>query len=284
VRRGRTHPLSLVAERALDEHDAERAWGCLRPHLRLWWVELDVQEDARRELAGLLSPAERRRAVAFRFDRDRRRFEVARASLRLLLGLQMDVSAANVGIVAGPRGKPCLADPATNLSFNVSHADEAALVCMSAGLEVGVDLEAMREIPDAVALAQRYFSPSEAVFVSSGAEREQAGRFLGCWTRKEAVVKGVGDGLSMPLGGFSVPLLSPVGAVGFADESAARWLVAGFPLGGGYLAAVAARLPPAAEAAALKPLAPYASARVRLEHCRPVDLSAVLGRDSGGGR
>jgi 4'-phosphopantetheinyl transferase len=143
-------------------------------------------------------------------------------------------------------------------------------VCISRALDVGVDVEALREIPDAVALAQRYFSPSEAAFVSGGGETEQAARFLACWTRKEAVVKGVGAGLLMPLDGFSVPLSRAVGSVSLAAE---RWIVAGFPLGDAYVGAVAARLPPMA---VVCPDAPDASGDARLAHCRRVDLAAVL--------
>jgi 4'-phosphopantetheinyl transferase len=149
---------------------------------------------------------------------------------------------------------------------------------------VGVDVEAMREIPDAVTIAQRYLTASEAAFVSGGAEKEQAERFLACWTRKEAVVKGVGEGLSMPLDRFSVPLSSRVGAVSFADASAERWIVACFPLGDTHVAAVAARPPLTTGSVPVPPHGPDPSADVRLAHCRSVDLSAVLRRDSGGCR
>ena len=153
-------------------------------------------------------------------------------------------------------------------------------MCTSWALEVGVDVEAMREFPDAVALAQRYLSPSEAAFVSGGGETRQSSGCLTCWTRKEAVVKGLGAGLSMPLDSFSVPLSSAVGVVSFASASAARWIAAGFPLGDAYVAAVAAHLPPAPGSATVYPPARDASTDPRLRHCRPINLSAVLRRNS----
>jgi 4'-phosphopantetheinyl transferase len=180
--------------------------------VRLWRVELDVGGEAEAGLREQLSPDEVARAERFAKPRDRSRFVVARGTLRALLGSFLDERPGAVPLEEGPSGKPRLADSEHGLHFNVSHSGDLALICIAECGEVGVDLEAVRPVPSAVPIARRYFTPEEASFVegrrpdgddgAAGVDR----RFLFCWTRKEALAKAVGAGLSLDLRGFAVPL------------------------------------------------------------------------------
>src|SRR5262245_2751365 len=126
-------------------------------------TRLDVGPEAVRASATLLSDAERQRAGRFAFDRDRRRFTVARAQLRRLLSARLGVRPETVELVCGAHGKPALAQhfAASGLRFNVSHSDDFAVYAFASGREIGVDVEAIRVIHDADDMAAQFFSRRE---------------------------------------------------------------------------------------------------------------------------
>ena len=171
-------------------------------------TRLAAAPDAVRASAGLLSDAERHRARRFAFDRNASRFIVARARLRELLAVRLGVRAERVEFEYGAHGKPALsrrfAD--TGLHFSVSHCDDIATYAFSWSGAVGIDVESVRVMSDADDIAARFFSRREnATYQTLDPDDKPVG-FFNCWTRKEAVVKALGDGLSMPLDRFDVTL------------------------------------------------------------------------------
>ena len=144
-----------------------------------------------------LSPAERQRALRLRFERHRRRFIVTRARLRQLLAERLGVKPDAIEIAYGSNGKPKLQH--RGLHFNVAHCDDVALFAFSHAAEIGVDIEAIRPIREADAIAAQFFSPRENQAYAAAAPRDKPLAFLRCWTRKEALVKALGAGLFMPL-------------------------------------------------------------------------------------
>lgn len=146
-----------------------------------------------RPLEQLLTQEERRRAAAFAFERDRRRFVAARARLRRLLGERLGVAPRAVRILYNPRGKPQLAPGYDrDLRFNLAHSGELAVYAFADGADVGIDVEALREVEDAGDIAARAFSAGER-------RAWRAFGFLYCWTRKEAYLKALGLGLQQDL-------------------------------------------------------------------------------------
>jgi 4'-phosphopantetheinyl transferase len=171
-------------------------------------TRLDVGPEAVRALATLLSDAERQRAGRFAFDRDRRRFIVARAQLRRLLSARLGVRPETVEFVYGAHGKPALARhfADSDLRFNVSHSDDFAVYAFAPVREIGVDVEAIRVIREADDMAAHFFSRSEnEAYLALDASDKPLG-FFNCWTRKEAFIKALGDGLYYPLDRFDVSL------------------------------------------------------------------------------
>jgi 4'-phosphopantetheinyl transferase len=160
------------------------------------------------DLKSCLSGHERRRSQRFASERDSRRFIVARARLRQLLGARLGISASAVGFSYGPHGKPQLSQQfaEANLRFNLSHSCDVAVYGFSIGRELGVDVEALRPLPDADDIAARFFSRTEYQAFSRLAEIDRTEGFFNCWTRKEAVVKALGDGLHYSLQTFDVSL------------------------------------------------------------------------------
>jgi 4'-phosphopantetheinyl transferase len=163
------------------------------------WLHAGPEEV--RSLRPRLSDSERRRADRFRFERDRRRFIVARARLRELLAARLDVAPQAIELAYGKNGKPGLAQRYAHSGwrFNVAHCGDVAVYAFSRDSDIGVDIEAIRPVCEADAIAARFFSRREYAAYSALAPRDRPLGFLECWTRKEAVVKALGDGLSMPL-------------------------------------------------------------------------------------
>jgi 4'-phosphopantetheinyl transferase len=171
-------------------------------------TRLDVVPEAVRASAELLSDAERQRASCFVFDRDRRRFTVARARLRRLLSARLGMRPESVELVYGAHGKPALARrcAGSDLRFNVSHSDDVAVYAFSPGREIGIDIESVRVIRDAEDIAVRFFSRRENEAYRALDPRDRPLGFFNCWTRKEAFIKALGGGLSYPLDRFDVSL------------------------------------------------------------------------------
>jgi 4'-phosphopantetheinyl transferase len=173
-------------------------------------TRLAATPEVVRTAAALLSEDERSRARRFVFDRDARRYIVARARLRELLALRLGerVRAEQIAFEYGAHGKPGLARrfADSGLQFSVSHCDDIAAYAFSWGPAVGIDVEAVRVMSDADDVAAHYFSPRENAAYQSLHPSDRPAGFFNCWTRKEAVVKALGDGLSMPLDRFDVTL------------------------------------------------------------------------------
>lgn len=207
-------------------------------------TRLEVAAEEVRESAALLSNTERHRASRFAFDRDRNRFIVARARLRHLLAARLDVGPASVELLYGARGKPALSRrfASSGLRFNVSHSNDVAVYAFSVGREVGVDVEAVRALNDADAIAARFFSHRENTAYLALDPKDKATGFFNCWTRKEAFIKAIGDGLYYPLDRFDVSLApgEPVKILRVEDKPGndCGWQLEAFCPISGYVAAV----------------------------------------------
>lgn len=156
------------------------------------FVPLDLPADEVAPLARLLSPDERERAGRFVFERDRRRYTVARGTLRRLLGERIGADPGAIVFRYGANGKPSIDAP---LHFNVSHSGELAFYAFSEDGPLGCDLEQVRPLPDLAAIVSRWFAPAECELILHAADREDL--FYRYWTLKEAVLKGLGTGITL---------------------------------------------------------------------------------------
>ncbi|WP_148667852.1 4'-phosphopantetheinyl transferase family protein, partial [Mizugakiibacter sediminis] len=80
-------------------------------------------------------------------------------------------------------------------AFNLSHAGGLALLAVGRVRALGIDVEAVRPLPDAELLARRCFTPAECLTIAATAPQRRALAVMTCWTRKEALLKATGDGL-----------------------------------------------------------------------------------------
>ena len=177
----------------------------------LWVIDLDLPASVVKSLSHHLEPEERERAERFRFDRHRRRFRVRRARLRQLLAAYQGLEPGAVRFDYGPRGKPSLVAEQDRhregkLEFNLSDSEDLAVVAVARNLEIGVDVEVLRSMPDALSISEHFFAEGERQVLRGVPEGDVSSAFFNCWTRKEAYLKAIGEGLAVPLDRFEVTL------------------------------------------------------------------------------
>jgi 4'-phosphopantetheinyl transferase len=210
----------------------------------LWWIPLSADALAVDLHRQVLPSDELERAGRFYFAEHRRKFIIAHGAMRRLLSRYVNVPPKELEFVYGPKGKPEFS-PIQNpdqIKFNLSHSEDLALLAVSRNQELGVDVEFVKADFGGLEIAERFFSAGEVqtLFALDVAEQNQA--FFACWTRKEAFIKAVGEGLSLPLDSFDVvfapgakPALTRV--EGNPDETS-RWCMYDIPAGAEYKAAL----------------------------------------------
>lgn len=230
-----------------DWRPAPSTLALAESEVHLFRVNLEQPSWAVRILSASLSADEEERAGRFHFQRDRRRFTISRGVLRAVIGQYLGRTPRSIRFSYGEQGKPelALAMGASPLQFNVAHSHELALIAVTAGAAIGVDVERVRQLDDAGTIAERYFSPRESMIFRQLPEDEREAAFFNCWTRKEAFIKAIGEGLSFPLADFNVSFVpgEPARLLSIENDAAEarQWTMqAMIPLPG-YTGAVAVR-------------------------------------------
>jgi len=186
----------------------------------------------------LLSTDEQERAAKFKFQNDRRRYIVAHTALRLLLSQYANVSSSELNFFVSAYGKPFLtATPAGNIQFNLSHSHEVALIAVTEGREIGVDVEWIRKDFAFAEVAERFFTESEVAALHSLPHNFQREAFYKCWTSKEAFLKAKGTGLSGELDEVEI-ILTPEGGVR-VNGTISNWNLVELSPCAGYVGALA---------------------------------------------
>lgn len=168
----------------------------------VWRVPLTAAPETVIRARDVLNDEERRRADRLIADAPRRRFTLARAGLRRILARYLVVEPHALRFDAGPHGKPYIAG--ADVRFNLSHSGDWALVALARNREVGIDIERIDASRATLAIAARFFSPHEQAALARATDPVAA--FFRCWSRKEAVIKALGEGLACPLDSFDVDL------------------------------------------------------------------------------
>jgi 4'-phosphopantetheinyl transferase len=192
---------------------------------------LDLPIIGIKKLNQMLSSDERKRAERFHFEQDRKRFIVGVGILRTILGYYLSVEPGELRFCYGKHGKPRLADAFANgsIHFNMSHSDGLTLYGFTREREIGVDIERVRDIPEMDKIVEQFFSAKEKDFLRSLPESMKKEVFFDCWTKKEAFIKAIGDGLYQPLDKFDVApipgeLTRPL-RMGEDSKIASRWFI-----------------------------------------------------------
>lgn len=146
------------------------------------------------------------RAAGFHFRADRDRYVAARGALRAILARYLGLDPRRVRFDLNRYGKPLLTggSETADVSFNVSHTQPLIALAFARGRGVGVDVELIEQDLPHLELAQRFFSGDEVRALRSQPAEEQVETFFAIWTRKEAYMKGRGQGFSIPSRRFTV--------------------------------------------------------------------------------
>jgi len=257
-------PARIVNDSEMQgSRETARSFAIAGRDVHVWPVRIQGSDEVAARFESFLTPAEAARAAAFRFEHLRRSFRLTRGALRLLIGGYLGVAPGKVLMNVGPNGKPGLVisgDAPPDFQFNVSHSGDLALFAFTRGCEIGADVELIRPMADLALVANQFFcrEESEELLSLPAAERDRA--FFLCWTRKEAYVKAVGDGLSTALDSFRVTLRPGEPArfvhLNFDSSLAQAWMLHNLEVLPEYSAALAYRAAP-----------------------RPVQLRPVIGMD-----
>ncbi len=215
----------------------------------IWQVGLEQSDETVEFFGQLLSEGEQERAQRFHFEKDQRKYTIARGVLRMLIGKYQNVSPELLQISTGKYGKPAVTEAFNQpeIFFNISHSDNLAVFAFTRETEIGVDVEHARQLKEMKRIARRFFSKHEYTVLNSLPKDEQIAGFFNAWTRKEAFIKALGEGLSHPLDSFAVTLKPGTDAgllwVTGAPAEAAQWSLVSWQPAEDYVAALATRRP-----------------------------------------
>ncbi len=227
----------MLANRAFE---GSRAGNHVEGEIDLWCADFRHSTVSLAAYRQLLSEDELERVSRFKFAHLSDFYTFCRGTLRRILSGYLAVPGDTIKFHYGQMGKPFLATP-IGLQFNASHSGGLFVCAVSSGLTIGVDVEQIRPIEDMMAIASHYFSPAERRHLVSLAEADRTHAFFQCWTRKEAVIKATGEGVSRPLDSFEVafgPAATPH-LIRIDEDPSPSWKMDSFEPYPGYVGAVA---------------------------------------------
>jgi 4'-phosphopantetheinyl transferase len=216
--------------------------------IHLWCATLDQSESCIQEFQQTLSADEQVKAKRFHAERDRHHFIVGRGLLRRLLGQYLDIDPACIQFCYGAHGKPQLAPVhASEITFNLSHSHRLGLYAFTLHSRIGVDLEYIRPISDMAQIVSNFFAEAEKLAFDALSPHQQLLAFFNGWTRKEAYLKAIGDGLAYPLDQIEVSIApgqpAQLSRLGNDESALAQWWLQSIDISSDYASALVTEIP-----------------------------------------
>ena len=209
-------------------------------HIDVWLCHLkDLSSDIN-EFYILLSDDERDRADKLKIEDKKKQFVITRGYLRQRLGSLANIDPKDFVFEYLKHGKPVLANNQkyADITFNVSHSYEFALIAISLKQNIGIDVEKINRRSDPRPLVTRFFSKAEQSEFNALPETIKAKAFCACWVRKEAFIKAIGDGVAYGLDTFDVtvdPELQQPEII-LHNPSKKTWSALNIPISNDYMA------------------------------------------------
>ena len=212
----------------------------LPDHIDIWLCHLKHLSNNVDEFYLLLADDERERADKLKSEDKKQQYIITRGSLRKRLGLLTHIDAKDFVFEYLEHGKPVLADDSryVDITFNVSHSYDLALIAISKNHHIGTDIEKINIDSDHQQLVKRFFSKAEQHAFNALAETIRAKAFCACWTRKEAFIKATGDGLTYGLDKFDVSVdpENQTPEINLHKSSEESWSALNLPINDDYMA------------------------------------------------
>lgn len=176
----------------------------------VWRASLELSTPQNKSLLDILSKDEVHRARRFHFKKDHDRFISARGTLRRILGSYLGERPEKIRFRYSSQGKPMLAGNADldTLYFNLSHSNALAIYAITQNKNIGIDIEHIKDDIATEQVAQKFFSHNEMNSLNKVPEKKRKRVFYQYWTRKEALLKATGKGISFPMDQFDVSLIN----------------------------------------------------------------------------
>jgi len=174
--------------------------------------------------------------------------------MRTLISRYTGIPSNQLKFVVSPYGRPELeiSMGLAHLQFNVSHSRDWYVAAFGNSLQVGIDVEYVDNDFPIIEVATRFLAPKEVALLNVSNEETRQRLFFEIWVRKEAYLKAIGKGLTLPLDSFEVPL-SPTTLSTILRNGAARkgeietgLLFSNVPVHPDYAASVVTSPPPTA--------------------------------------
>ncbi|MFT5426724.1 MAG: 4'-phosphopantetheinyl transferase [Gammaproteobacteria bacterium] len=209
-------------------------------NIDVWLCDLKKLSKNIDEFYSVLSEDEQERADKLKIEDKRQQYIITRGSLRKYLGLLTEADPAVFKFKYLKHGKPVLEEKPqyADISFNVSHSNDIALVAISQKHNIGIDVEKINYETDHQALVTRFFSKAEQSEFNNYSESSKAKAFCACWTRKEAFIKATGDGVTYGLESFDVSVDPEVQqpTITLHKASTEVWSALNLPINDDYMA------------------------------------------------
>lgn len=183
--------------------------------VHVWLADCDIPGDG--PMWSLLDEGELNKAKRFRKPDDSRRYVVSHGVLRLILSKYLNERPESIKYERGPYGKPGISGGSW-LRFNMSHSNGMAAYAITLKREVGIDLEYMRDIP-IPQISRTVLSANEDAYLRSIPVEERLDAFFMLWTRKEAYVKSIGEGIYAKLNEIDVSFRNELCQLSFGGSN-----------------------------------------------------------------
>jgi 4'-phosphopantetheinyl transferase len=229
---------------SLHYQPPKHTWDLSADEIRVCLVKLAGSAECVERYKRLLTIEELERGSRFYTAALHDRFVFGRGILRAALAACLGVSPSALRFMYGKQGKPFF-DNERGLLFNLSHSGDRALLAISLNRELGIDIERVRQMSDSEGIASRFFCAEECGDLLALPEELRNEAFFRCWTRKEAYIKALGGGLSVPLDSFRVTLLPDDRPMLTTTAGNCSWVLHDVSPGADYIAALASNGSPA---------------------------------------
>lgn len=168
--------------------------------VHIWRAIVPKEDIIDERYLSTLSLDEKERAKRFLKLEDTSRYIWHHATLRQVISRYLNLQPQEIMFHNSPLGKPALNETLhrDKLTFNMSHSGDIMLIALTSERQIGIDVELIRSIPDMSRMVDLYFTRSERSWYSALPESEKILAFFSAWTRKEAFLKAIGEGLQYP--------------------------------------------------------------------------------------
>ena len=200
----------------------------------------DLQQLSPDNYYSILSEDECARADKLKVEDKKQQYIITRGALRQRLGLLTNIDPKDFVFEYLEHGKPVLANnhKCADITFNVSHSHDLALIAIAQKLNIGIDIEKINHESNHLTLMTRFFSKTEQDEFQTMLDTDKAKAFCACWTRKEAFIKAIGSGVAYGLDNFDVTVAPDNQApeINLHEPSEETWSAINLPINDQYMA------------------------------------------------